>query len=198
MANIRAISLNRRTTGRAPVSVPIRAHDATLTVVFDERQLMDAQGFPVETILAGIKASADLYHRLILVAGLSGSGKTATLRAVATHTGVRMVNLSLELSHRLLDLTVRRRVLELPCALDEILGRDAPLVLLDNTEILFDPAFRQDPLRLLQHASRNRTIVASWNGTVDDRYLSYADPGHPEHRRYPTDGLVIVVPSAVT
>ena len=159
---------------------------------------MDAKVFPVETILAGIEASADLYHRLILVAGLSGAGKTVTLWAVAAHTGAQVVNLNLELSRRLLDLTQSRRALEVPGALDEILGRDRPLVLLDNTEILFDLALRQDPLRLLQHASRNRTIVASWNGTVDDRYLSYADPGHPEHRRYATDGLVIVVPSAVT
>ena len=108
------------------------------------------------------------------------------------------MNLNLELSRRLLDLTERRRALEVPGALDEILGRDTPLVLLDNTEILFDPALKQDPLRLLQHASRNRTIVASWNGTVGDRYLCYADPGHPEYRRYPTGGLVIVVPSAVS
>ena len=178
--------------------MPTRAHDATLTVVFDERQLMDAQGIPVETILAGIRASADLYHRLILVAGLSGSGKTATLRTVAVHTGAQVVNLNLQLSRRLLDLTERGRALEVPGALDEILGRDKLLVLLDNTEILFEPSLRQDPLRVLQHASRNRTIVASWNGTVDDRYLSYADPGHPEHRRYPIGGLVIVVPSAVT
>lgn len=152
----------------------------------------------METILAGIVASADLYHRLILVAGLSGAGKTGTLRAVAAHTGAQVVNLNLELSRRLLDLTQSRRAIEVPGALDEILGRDRPLVLLDNTEILFDPALRQDPLRLLQHASRNRTIVASWNGTVDDRYLSYADPGHPEYRRYAADGLVVVVPSAVT
>ena len=69
---------------------------------------------------------------------------------------------------------------------------------MDNTEILFDLALQQDPLRLLQHASRNRTIVTSWNGTVDDRYLNYADSGHPEYRRYPTGGLVIVVPSAVS
>ena len=66
---------------------------------------MDTQVSPVETILAGIEASADLYHRLILVAGLSGAGKTVTLRAVAAHTGVQVVNLNLELSRRLLDLT---------------------------------------------------------------------------------------------
>ncbi len=158
---------------------------------------MDAQDSPVETILAHVEAAGDLYHRLILVAAPSGAGKTATLRAVAARTSVPVLNLNLELSRRLLELTVRRRVLELTRALDEILGRDSPLVLLDNTEILFDPVLQQDPLRLLQHVSRNRTIVASWNGTVDHRYLSYADPGHSEYRRYPTAGLVIVVPSAV-
>ena len=44
------------------------------------------------------------------------------------------------------------------------------MVLLDNTEILLDPALEQDSGRLLQLVSRNRTIVASWNGTFDDRY----------------------------
>ena len=157
-----------------------------------------AHDSPVETVLAHIRTARELYHRLILVVAAGGSGKTATLRAVATHTGAQVVNLNLELSRGLLDLPQSGRALKVPGALDEILGRDRPLVLLDNTEILFDPALGQDPLRLLQHASRNRTIVASWNGTVDDRYLCYADPGHPEYRRYPTRGLVIVGPSAVS
>ena len=101
---------------------------------------MDTQVSPVETILAGIEASADLYHRLILVAGLSGAGKTVTLRAVAAHGRAGGQSHNLELSRRLLDLAQSRRALEVPGALDEILRRDRPLVLLDNTEILFDPA----------------------------------------------------------
>ena len=107
--------------------------------------MADAQDTPVEGLIAHIEAAGDLYHRLILVAAPSGAGKTATLRAVGAHTGVQVVNLNLELSRRLLDLTERRRALEVPSALDEILGRDTPLVLLDNTEILFDPALQQDP-----------------------------------------------------
>ena len=59
----------------------------------------------------------------------------------------------------------------------------AELVLLDNLEILFDVLLRQDPLRLLQDISMNRTIVAARTGSADD-HLSYAVPRHPEYRRY--------------
>ena len=150
-----------------------------------------------ETVLARLDGAAALYHRLILVAAPSGAGKTEALQEVAGRTGARLVNLNLELSRRMLDLTERERALRLPDLLDEVVGRDEPLVLLDNVEILFDAALRQDPLRLLQGVSRNRTIVAAWNGTLENDYLSYATPEHPEHRRYSRHSrgdLVIVCP----
>ena len=64
------------------------------------------QDSPVETILAHVEAAGDLYHRLILVVAPSGAGKTATLRAVAARTSVPVLNLNLELSRRLLELTL--------------------------------------------------------------------------------------------
>ena len=152
----------------------------------------------VATILSRIEAAQDLYYRLILVVGPCGSGKSATLRAVSAHAGAPVLNLNLELSRRLLDFTARQRLLEVPRMLDDVIGRDRPLVLLDNTELLFDPTLKQDPLASLQRASRNRTIVAAWNGALGDSYLSYAEPDHPEYRRYPIDGLVAVIPGAVT
>jgi hypothetical protein len=95
----------------------------------------------------------------------------------------------------LLDLTERQRSLHVPRLLSEIVGRGGDqVVLLDNIELLFDVSLKQDPLRLLQGISRNRTVVAAWNGMVADRFLIYARPGHPEYRRYPIDDLVVVSP----
>ena len=148
-----------------------------------------------ENVLGRLDGAEELYYRLILVAAPSGAGKTEALRKVAESTGARLVNLNLELSRRMLDLTERERALRLPELLNEVVGRDEPLVLLDNIEILFDAVLRQDPLRLLQGVSRNRTIVAAWNGTLKNGYLTYASPEHPEHRRYSRDarGDVVVV-----
>ena len=133
-----------------------------------------------EKVRARIDGARALYHRLILVTAPSGSGKTEALREVAERTGSRLVNLNLELSRRMLDLTERERALRLPDLLDEVVGSDEPLMLLDNIEILFDAALGQDPLRLLQGVSRNRTIVAAWNGTLEKGYLTYAEPEHPQ------------------
>ena len=147
-----------------------------------------------EKVLARIDSATELYHRLVLVAAPSGSGKTAALQDIARRTGAPLLNLNLEVSRSLLDLTGRQRALQLPRVLEEVVGRAQPLVLLDNIEILFDVTLEQDPLRLLQGLSRNRTVVASWNGPVDNGYLSYATPEHPEHRRYPARDLVVVCP----
>ena len=151
-----------------------------------------------QKVRARIDGAKALYHRLILVTAPSGSGKTGALREVAESTGSRLVNLNLELSRRMLDLTERDRALRLPDLLDEVVGKEEPLVLLDNIEILFDTALEQDPLRLLQGVSRNRTIVAAWNGTLENGFLIYAAPEHPDHRRYSRDQrghMVIVSPA---
>ena len=154
-----------------------------------------------QKVLARIDGVKALYHRLIFVAAPGASGKSEALREVAASTGARLVNLNLELSRRMLDLTERERALRLPDLLNEVVGKDAPLVLLDNIEILFDAALKQDPLRLLQGASRNRTLVAAWNGTLEKGYLTYATPEHPEHRRYSRDDrgdVVVVCPDVVS
>jgi len=147
-----------------------------------------------DEVLSRLKTLDELYHRLLLLVAPSGGGKTGILRGVAERIDAPLLNLNLELSEKLLDLTQRERALKLPTMVEEVLRDRLGTALLDNIEILFDVSFKQDPLRLLQKLSRYRTIVASWNGTVDGDHLVYAQPGHPEFRRYSIRELVLVCP----
>ncbi|HNZ11890.1 MAG TPA: BREX-3 system P-loop-containing protein BrxF [Smithellaceae bacterium] len=146
----------------------------------------------VERILNKIQDATQLYYRLIFLVAPSGSGKTALLQAVHHRINAPMVNVNLEISRLMLDLNERQRILQMPRLLGDILNKSlADVVLLDNIEILFDVSLKQDPLRLLQGISRNKTIVSSFNGTVDGEYLIYAEPDHTEYKRYPTRDLLI-------
>jgi hypothetical protein len=71
------------------------------------------------------------------------------------------------------------------------------VILLDNIEVLFDVAFKQDPVRLLQGLSRNKTIVAAWSGSIETGQLVYATPGHPEYRKYPVRDFMVVSPDTI-
>lgn len=148
-----------------------------------------------DQIMGKLKQAAGLYHRLVLVVASSGAGKTSALQDVRKHTGAPLMNANLELSRRLLDLTERQRALQVQRLLDDILSQvDNDVILLDNIEILFDISLKQDPLRLLQGLSRNRTVVAAWNGSLVNGYLTYVTPDHPEYRRYPAQDLIIATP----
>jgi hypothetical protein len=147
----------------------------------------------VDQIRERVVGVSDIYHRLLLVVGPAGSGKTASLREFANQGKHPMVNIGLELARRLLDLTERQRILQVPKLVDDIVSETgADMVILDNTEILFNPALGQDPLRLLLGLSRNRTIVASWLGASDGPHLTYARPDHPEYRKYQSDDLLVI------
>jgi ABC-type hemin transport system ATPase subunit len=115
-----------------------------------------------DRIIKRIGQAAELYHRLVVLVAPAGSGKTAALQDVHARTMAPLVNVNLELSRRMLDLTERQRALQLPRLLAEIVDTSATdMVLLDNIEVLFDVSLKQDPLRLLQGLSRNKTVVAA-------------------------------------
>lgn len=147
-----------------------------------------------------IEQAASQYYRLVVLAGVPGSGKTATLQVVAQKFGYPLVNVNLELSKRMLELTRTQRSRQVERLLKEVItAAPGDVVLLDNLEILFDLALEVEPLRLLQMSSRNHTVVASWNGRFRDGTLTYAEPGHPEFSQFKqTDAVVIPVGTSET
>lgn len=144
------------------------------------------------------ETAATLYHRLVLVVGPARSGKTRLLQAAAAANGWPLINLNQRVSELLLELTQRQRALRVPRLVGDVLGATgADVVLVDNLELLFSPDLAQDPLRLLHGLARNRTVVASWPGVMVGKQLTYAEPSHPEYRRYPElDTLWLSLPGA--
>ena len=131
----------------------------------------------------------------MLVVAPAGVGKTTALLDIQDRTGAPLVNVNLELSRRMLDLTERQRALQLPRLLQDLVSKsEGEMILLDNIEILFDVGLKQDPLRLLQGLSRNKTVVAAWNGPIVEDSLIYAAPAHPEYRRYPMRDFLVASP----
>jgi DNA polymerase III delta prime subunit len=150
-------------------------------------------------IRQSLQAAEGMYHRLVLLVGETGTGKTGVLRDVAEELGTSVININLALAGELLELTAKQRSLRLQDILDRIAARDRSPVVLDNLEILFDKDLKQDPLRLLQSLSRNRTVLASWNGTMNCGRLLYAEAGHPEYRSYESiDALIVGMDGTAT
>ncbi len=144
-------------------------------------------------ILQALNQTECLYHRLVLLVGETRSGKTTVLQEVCNEIAITPVNLNLELSRLMLEMTAKQRTLQLSKILEEMVNStDDKTIVIDNIEILFDVNLQQDPLRLLQKISRNKNIIVSWNGIVNNGKLMYAVPGHPEYRRYDKSDLFII------
>ena len=132
-----------------------------------------------------IETAKELYNRLVIVVGPPRSGKTSALRDLHDAHAWPLVNLNLALAEQLIELSAKQRALRVARIVDDIVQKQmGDTVLLDNLEMLFHPDLRQDPLRLLQSLSRNRTIVATWRGAHVGSSLTYAAPDHPEFRRF--------------
>jgi len=131
--------------------------------------------------------------KLLVFVAPPASGKTQLITKLASSFGLPVINVGKDASQRLLAMTVRQRKLRAEEVVGNLLrGTDHHIVCLDNTEILFDPALSLNPLGLLRNLSRNRLVIATWSGMLEDTSLVYAYPDHPEYFKQAVHGFPIV------
>ena len=150
----------------------------------------DGDEHSVNRLLADAVSAADTaYYGLVLLVGQHGSGKSRVLRAAAASEWP-VVNLGVELTQALVSLPESRRSLAVSGVLEGLVAsRQAPVVALDDIEVLFEPSLRLQPLELLKQISRTTVLVVAWPGTLDRDRLTFGEPGRPEHVTLASTGV---------
>jgi hypothetical protein len=135
-----------------------------------------------------IKILPHKYYKLILVVGPKDRQITGILKKMSLEFGYDYINLNLKLSEKLIRIPFDERCFYVEEYVNEIIeSYHGTLLILDNIEILFEKHLKIDPLLLLKNLSRYKAIIAHWNGKVEDGYLIYAVPQHPDFAKYRMD-----------
>ena len=127
-------------------------------------------------------------HKLILITGLSDSGKTKFLQKVSKKEKYPYINLNFELSKRLYHFPEQERKTDNSIS-SLINEQDSDIIIFDDTEILFAKELGINPIQLLKSQSRTKVIIMAWNGFYDGENLTYAKPGDTEYQKFSKDDL---------
>ena len=96
-------------------------------------------------------------------------------------TDVEIINLGLELSS-LAKSVPREKLPSLTNVLEQLLSGKPTDIILDRIDILFDPVWNVDVLKLLLSVGRNRRLYIAWPGLMLGNILTYSEQGRPDWR----------------
>lgn len=92
------------------------------------------------------------------------------------------ISLNLDLSQNLIKFEVDERADLAHQEALNILTQSDTTILLKDFEMLFDPRYKIDVVRLLIEVSRKRKILAVWPGTITENELIYANLGASDYQ----------------
>ncbi len=115
----------------------------------------------------------------------SAAPRTAGLLRSA---GYRECSLNRELAARLMRLPIDVRLSSAQQTAHSIVAASGPAVLLTDYEMLFDPRYRLDVLRLFCHMAQTTRLCVRWCGKSTADTLEYAEPQSPDYHVYRLSG----------
>lgn len=133
---------------------------------------------------------SDKYYKLILLVGVSGTGKTSLINEICGDNAYRYVNLSLALSEKLKEVPIRERGYYVQDFLDDVVrSNPGDFLVLDNIEIIFSKHLQIEPLGALKNIAKYRKTIVAWQGRIKNGSLTYAEPIHEDYVKYSLDEL---------
>jgi hypothetical protein len=139
----------------------------------------------VTTIVRAAQQAGTRYQQLVICATIKPAELSILFETVAEETGWSLLNVSLELSQALLELSAQERKQQVVRLFEDLIRTSqAKTLLLDHIELLFERSLGLNPISVLSSSARHCTLVVNWPGTKTGSTLSYASPNHPENCSY--------------
>ena len=134
-----------------------------------------------------------LFSNIVLIVGKHGTGKTQLLSLLAERKSFKLINIGLYLSEELRQYSDKERLQFVESSLKRLIP-DEGTVLLDNTEILFQPELKLNVIRLILNLGRSRKdpVIISVAGIRQNGCLYFAEPPFSDNKQYDIHDFYIV------
>lgn len=116
-------------------------------------------------------------HKLLLIIGQPGSGKSKLIRKYSEETGIPII----DLDKIFMNTPPEKMVIEMKQFLTTYHQK---VLLIDNKKILYAKKSNIDLLAFLKELSENIIVIATWNGKIEDGQLFHFCNDAPEDLIY--------------
>jgi energy-coupling factor transporter ATP-binding protein EcfA2 len=137
-------------------------------------------------------------HKLVILLGDFGSGKTKLLKQLAPEVNAEYVNLNLHLTERLLALprSRYRDGVTVHCLIDELcdeLSSDRRPLVVDNVELLFSlEVGKINPVDTFKRISRERQVVLAMPAKRQGNDAVYSTLGREDYASIPLENYPVI------
>lgn len=97
------------------------------------------------------------------------------------------VSLNILLAKELALLRPKRRTMQLEGIFNRVLDGLPYNVVIKDFDVLFNPEYKVDVLRILVNSCKRKPFSVIWPGRYEEKKLFYAEEGYPDYKVYSVD-----------
>ena len=149
-------------------------------------------------LIAALQTVQSDRHKLIILLGKFGAGKTAILKQTADEVGGKYLNLNMELSEKLLGIPTSHYLdgATVHAIIDQLCEDASPHqepLFVDNLEILFSPELGKiNPIDTFKRISRERPVVIALPAYRHGSSAIYSSSGHEDYVVMPLEEYIVI------
>lgn len=96
----------------------------------------------------------------------------------------KAVSLNYALAKKLLNIKSNRRTIKLATCFEEILKTLPDNAVIKDFDVMFNPDYKVDVLRIMVDACKRKPFSIIWPGKCEDGRLFYAENGYPDFKTF--------------